>query len=207
MPNAVHLGLPFVSNSNVRRANSCPDIKKSPHPPSKDPKKKPFYETDEETVSEDQVSTTSNGLDGTNSIKKQKFRLINSCTQTEVFWPMPYEHLFFNIFPSLKDEGGSTAGGEIKPSPAPSPALHQIVESYKPSLYDILDKYIEKSVAVADNSNNWGDQVQLIHQQFLFERHRRETHAYRNRRLLSDAKNTRLLEEYNSALVSDSGSN
>lgn len=124
---------------------------------------------------------------------------MSSATQTDVFWPMPYEHLFLNIFPSLKEESM-----EIKPSPAPSPApvLSQAVEQYKPSLYDILDKYIEKCVATADNNNALREQVQLIHQQFLFERHRRETHAYRNRRLLSDAKSTRLLEEYNSALVS-----
>lgn len=62
-------------------------------------------------------------------------------------------------------------------------------------------RYIENCVATVDNNNALKDQLQLIYQQFLFERHRRETHAYRNRRLLSDAKNTRLLEEYNSALV------
>ncbi|KAL1517767.1 hypothetical protein ABEB36_001491 [Hypothenemus hampei] len=188
-------GIAFVSNMNVRRANSCPDMKKSPQVSSKDNRNKPFYETDEETVSEDQVSVNSNGLDA--KIKKQKFPAVNSATQTDVFWPMPYEHLFLNIFPSLKEESM-----DIKPSPAPSPApvLHQPLEIYKPSLYDILDKYIEYCVATTDNNNSLRDQLQLSHQQLLFERHRRETHAYRNRRLLSDAKNTRLLEEYNSAL-------
>ncbi|XP_066138262.1 hamartin-like isoform X1 [Euwallacea fornicatus] len=182
-------GMPSSSNSIVRRANSCPDIKKSPHPTHKGNKTRPFYETDEETMSEDQ----SNGL----CEERKKHKSMNSATQTEVFWPMPYEHLFLNIFPSLKEESA-----EIKPSPVPSPApvLHQVMDPYRPSLYDILDKYIDNTVATIDNNHSLRDQVQLIHQHFLFERHRRETHAYRNRRLLSDAKNTRLLEEYNSAL-------
>ncbi|XP_066249925.1 hamartin isoform X2 [Euwallacea similis] len=182
-------GMPSSGNSIVRRANSCPDIKKSPHPTHKGNKTRPFYETDEETMSEDQ----SNGL----CEERKKHKSMNSATQTEVFWPMPYEHLFLNIFPSLKEESA-----EIKPSPVPSPApvLHQAMDPYRPSLYDILDKYIDNTVATIDNNHSLRDQVQLIHQHFLFERHRRETHAYRNRRLLSDAKNTRLLEEYNSAL-------
>ncbi|XP_050300814.1 hamartin isoform X1 [Anthonomus grandis grandis] len=185
-------GLPIGNNSTVRRAKSCPDMKKTPYIL---PKSKPFYETDEETVSEDQGSNHSNGVEGRS--RRQKFSaLMDSATQTEVFWPMPYEHLFLNVFPSLKEESL-----EVKPSPVPSPApaLNQVVETYKPSLYDILDKYIEKSVATGD-SNTLREQLQLLHQQFLFERHRRETHAYRNRRLLSDAKSTRLLEECNSAL-------
>ncbi|CAH1133007.1 unnamed protein product [Ceutorhynchus assimilis] len=178
-------GVAFTSNS-VRRANSYPDVKKSPHVPSK-----PFYETDEETVSEDQVSNISNGVDA-----KSKNSKSSTQTQTDVFWPMPYEHLFLNIFPSLKEDSI-----EIKASPAPSPApvFNQMIEPCKPSLYDILDKYIEKCVATSD-SNSLRDQLQLVHQQLYFERHRRETHAYRNRTLLSDAKSTRLLEECNSAL-------
>lgn len=46
------------------------------------------------------------------------------------------------------------------------------------------------------------NQLQLLHQQLLFERHRRETHAYGNRRLLADARSIRAFEEHNSALVS-----
>uniref|UniRef100_A0AAR5PLV8 Hamartin n=1 Tax=Dendroctonus ponderosae TaxID=77166 RepID=A0AAR5PLV8_DENPD len=189
-------GISFATtNLTVRRANSCPDMKKSPHVPAKGNKSRPFYETDEETLSGDQASTHSNGLDM--KAKKMNFPVTSSATQTEVFWPMPYEHLFLNIFPSLKEEAP-----EMRPSstPSPAPALHQGMEPYKPSLYDILDKYIENCVATVDSNNALKDQLQLIYQQFLFERHRRETHAYRNRRLLSDAKNTRLLEEYNSAL-------
>ncbi|XP_030766049.1 hamartin isoform X2 [Sitophilus oryzae] len=188
-------GVFYSSSSTVRRANSCPDMKKSPQAPLKDNKKKPFYETDEETVSEDQVSNTSNGVDS-KFTRKQKFQTTDCHTQTEVFWPMPYEHLFLTIFPSLKEEANET---KASPSPSPAPVPYQSVEQYKPSLYDILDRYIENCVATSD-TGLLKNQLQLLHQQLLFERHRRETHAYRNRRLLSDAKSTRLLKEYNSAL-------
>lgn len=45
-------------------------------------------------------------------------------------------------------------------------------------------------------------QIQLVQQQLLFERYRREAFSSRNRKLLADAKNIKALEEYNSALVS-----
>lgn len=40
----------------------------------------------------------------------------------------------------------------------------------------------------------------MLHLQF--EKHRREVHAERNRRLLGKSRNNRALEEHNSALVS-----
>ncbi|XP_060535653.1 hamartin isoform X1 [Cylas formicarius] len=187
-------GLNFPGNTIVRRANSCPEMEKSQVVPIKD-NKKPFYETDEETVSADRVESTSNAPNGLNvkEHKKEPPKHMTVTTQTDNFWPMPYEHLFLNIFPSLE-------ASEVKPSPAPSPApLNTSQEKCQPSLYEILDRYIEKASSAAD-TKNLNEQLQLLHQQLLFERYRRETHAYRNRRLLSDAKNTRLLAECNSAL-------
>ncbi|XP_076272386.1 hamartin-like isoform X3 [Rhynchophorus ferrugineus] len=169
-------GMSCVSTAVVKRAKSWPDLAQLLQTPKKD-----------------KLVNTSNGVDVKSS--KQKFVLIHAHTQTEVFWPMPYEHLFLMIFPSLKEE---SIDAKLSPSPSPALAL-QSAEQYKPSLYDILDKYIESCVATADN-NTIKDQLQLVHQQLLFERHRREVHAYGNRRLLSDAKSTRLLEECNSAL-------
>ena len=43
-------------------------------------------------------------------------------------------------------------------------------------------------------------QVLLLHSQLQFERHRREVHAERNRRLLANAKGMRFLEEENHTL-------
>lgn len=61
-------------------------------------------------------------------------------------------------------------------------------------------RYIEKAANSSDR-DLVKNQLQLLHQQLLFERHRRETHAYGNRRLLADARNIRAFEEHNSALV------
>jgi hypothetical protein len=46
------------------------------------------------------------------------------------------------------------------------------------------------------------EQLTLLNIQLQFERHRREAHAERNRRLLGKSKSNRALEEHNSALVS-----
>lgn len=46
------------------------------------------------------------------------------------------------------------------------------------------------------------EQVTLLNIQLQFERHRREAHAERNRRLLGKSRSNRALEEHNSALVS-----
>lgn len=65
---------------------------------------------------------------------------------------------------------------------------------------NIFCRYID--VAVQNNERDViKNQLQLLHQQLLFERHRRETHAYGNRRLLADTRNIRVFEEHNSALV------
>lgn len=114
----------------VRRANSCPEMKKtSSVQPSKDNIGKTLDETDEEGNIE-----TKNGV-VTNKRAKQKI-LKCSETQTENFWPMPYEHLFLGIFPSMENP-------EVKPSPAPSPAPTSTQqEKYCPtvSVNEILDK-------------------------------------------------------------------
>jgi hypothetical protein len=46
------------------------------------------------------------------------------------------------------------------------------------------------------------EQLTLLNIQLQFERHRREAHAERNRRLLGKSRSNRALEEHNSALVS-----
>lgn len=112
----------------VRRANSCPEMKKSsPAQPAKDSIVKTLDETDEEGHIEPR-----NGVVTTNRRTKQ---MVLKCseTQTENFWPMPYEHLFLGIFPSLENQ-------EVKPSPAPSPA--PINEKFCPpvSVNEVLDK-------------------------------------------------------------------
>ncbi|CAH1170194.1 unnamed protein product [Phaedon cochleariae] len=188
-------GIPFPNSTTVRRAVSCPEMKKSVVIQPKDNIERPLNESDEE-VSPEKVDESVNKVNGfAISEENPKKSVSSSTTQTENFWP--YEHLFLGVFPSLENS-------EIKASPEASPAPFNIPEEkiFPATIYDTLDKYIESAVHSADwkNSQHLKDQLQLVHQQLLFERHRRETHAYRNRRLLSDAKSTRSLEEHNSAL-------
>ncbi|KAJ8943931.1 hypothetical protein NQ314_009595 [Rhamnusium bicolor] len=59
----------FPNSTTVRRANSCPEMKKSPVYPTKDNISKPLDETDEETTTEVKVETilnNSNGIDVSN---------------------------------------------------------------------------------------------------------------------------------------------
>lgn len=116
----------------VRRANSCPEMKKTS--PNQSVKEKPLDETDEETG-----GGGGNNIETKNGIvyEKRTKQSILKCseTQTENFWPMPYEHLFLGIFPSFENQ-------EIKPSPAPSPA--PMNEKFCPplSVNEILDKLV-----------------------------------------------------------------
>ncbi|KAF5277664.1 hypothetical protein FQA39_LY18452 [Lamprigera yunnana] len=152
--------MPFLSNT-VRRANSCPEmkkeIKKSPLVPKKDNTNKTLVEADEELIKDGDCKHTQKEL---STIE----------TQTENFWPMPYEHLFLGIFPSLDNS-------DIKPSPAPSPAPSNVQDKFQTvSPYEILDKYIDIAVHVneRDPIKNLRDQLYLLQQQLLFEKHRRE---------------------------------
>ncbi|KAJ8924577.1 hypothetical protein NQ315_000726 [Exocentrus adspersus] len=124
--------IPFPNSTTVRRANSCPEMKKSPVNPAKDNITRPLDEADEEATTDVRAE---NSTDCSVEQKLRKCMLYSSYTQTENIWPMPYEQLFFGLFPSLES-------GEIKPSPAPSPAPFNISQerNFPPSLYDILDK-------------------------------------------------------------------
>nr|CAI5859943.1 unnamed protein product [Callosobruchus analis] len=184
----------FGNSTTVRRAVSCPEMKKTGNTSAKDNIDKPLNETDEEANVEKSCSASHNESNGSVDAFFLARNYNSSSTQTENFWP--YEHLFLAVFPSLESN-------DYKPSPVPSPAPFNICQDKNPpSVYDLLDRYVETAVYTNDRNTvqYLKDQLQLVHQHLLFERHRREIHAYRNRRLLSDAKSTRLLEECNSAL-------
>lgn len=69
----------------------------------------------------------SNGLETNIEKRSPMFASVSIATQTNEMWPMPYEHLFLGVFPLME-------GGEVRPSPAPSPAPTKF------SPYDMLDK-------------------------------------------------------------------
>ncbi|KAK4025492.1 hypothetical protein OUZ56_014557 [Daphnia magna] len=117
-----------------------------------------------------------------------------SQTDQDLWPPTPYEHLFFSVLPpSLL----------FPPPPAPAEASpRQLAPS------ELLDRYIdaafrnhERSTTLLGKPNATEDvsllkgQVLMLQSQLQFERHRREVHAERNRRLLAKAKQGRLAEE------------
>lgn len=101
----------------------------------------------------------------------------------------PYEHLFQKILPSILS------------SPVESRTL--------PSPHLLLDFCITKAATLhnarskADEIGMLRGQVELLHGQLLFERHRREAHALRNRRLAGKCRKMQNLEEQNNTMVSN----
>jgi hypothetical protein len=151
-----------MDSTKVRRANSCPEMKKSPVSSVKDNVSRTLDETDEESnveratsaeIAESVASTEraesvasperaesadgarsvmSNGLDAISDAGNSRLATIE--TQTDNFWPMPYEHLFLGIFPTL--------GVDVKSSPGPVSSLGGgSQERYsQPSINEVLDR-------------------------------------------------------------------
>ena len=64
----------------------------------------------------------------------------------------------------------------------------------------MLDQYIQVSLK-RKNSNDYRDHIELLAIQLQFEKHRREIHAERNRRLLGKSRQIRGLEQNNVTLT------
>ncbi|OXA54586.1 Hamartin [Folsomia candida] len=98
----------------------------------------------------------------------------------------PYEHLFQQILPTV-----------LSP-PVDSRTL--------PSPHVLLDLCLMKAAtlhngaAKTDEVSMLRGQVALLHGQLLFERHRREAHALRNRRLAGKCREMQTLEEKNNSM-------
>lgn len=184
----------------VRRANSCPEMKKNYPLTSTTEVKVTLDESDELSAESNATPVPANGIDITTTCSS------TVATQTLDLWPMPYEHLFLGIFPLMETS-------ELKPSPAPSPAPNYYTDK-KFSPYETLDKYIEQASKTQELSQvgkltplretsetkALKEQLKLLHIQLQYERHRREVHAIRNRRLLGESRSNRALEEHNAAL-------
>lgn len=128
--------MPIQSNLKVRRANSCPEMKKN-YPSVAAQNQKGILDESDELSAENSSTPVpeinrhhnfSNGIDSGKACQTVS-------TQT-LEMPMPYEHLFIGIFPLLEN-------AEIKPSPAPSPAPYNTPDCIKNnrfSPYEMLDK-------------------------------------------------------------------
>lgn len=128
----------YPNNISVRRANSCPEMKKSPIVSGKDSMNdKTLLETDEDggIDVQDSKQPITNGIDttiGGNRKKREKVAaaicLKTTETQTENLWPMPYDHLFPSIFPSLESNDSVTL-------------INKQEKSQCANIYEISDKY------------------------------------------------------------------
>uniref|UniRef100_A0A182NKX3 Uncharacterized protein n=1 Tax=Anopheles dirus TaxID=7168 RepID=A0A182NKX3_9DIPT len=135
---------------------------------------------------------------------------ISTATQTIISWPQPYEQIFYGI---LQEE--LRFKNSISQLQQHDHTASQKMAGTRLDPYALLDQYIEtcdkkRATLVADGgSANRGaglpesyyqDHIRLLHLQLQYERHRREIHAERNRRLLGKSRKIRALEQNNEAL-------
>ena len=191
----------------LKRASSCPDIHKIEEivaakndlkKSKKEHSSTVTAESPEIDVSEDDEQNN----DKTLLLDNDKSTHVS--VQTDEFLVTPYEHLFPFVLPqwlSSETKNGNGNGGNTK---------HAKDED---TPYEILDRYVQaaydKNTAEnSETSKGMTDQVlkneiALLHNQLLYERHRREVLGLRNRRLLGKTKSSRVLEEQNISLVSN----
>lgn len=129
--------------------------------------------------------------------------------QTEEYLVSPYEHLFPSVLPQWFGETGAAnkenGHADNKSSAA---ELEQNANGSSNNPYDVLDQYVKAAYETFETGQGKPDneakvlreEIALLHNQLLYERHRRETLGLRNRRLLGKTKSSRILEEQNTAL-------
>ncbi|XP_025197521.1 hamartin isoform X2 [Melanaphis sacchari] len=183
---------PEFSQLSVRRAYSCPEIKKT-NGSSISSGNSPLQEETEENHYRSGINI-SNGHVTSLPKKKSKndtniTKVQTVSTQTEHI--LPYEHLFYNIFPAYNNDP------------------HNSTNNQEDESLNLIEKYVRTSAIVlnhrhtAQSSNDvklLQDQIALLTLQLQFERSRREVHAERNRRLLGKSRSSRAIDEHNSAL-------
>uniref|UniRef100_A0A1S4GIP0 Uncharacterized protein n=1 Tax=Anopheles gambiae TaxID=7165 RepID=A0A1S4GIP0_ANOGA len=139
---------------------------------------------------------------GTAIVPVPSHATISTATQTIISWPQPYEQIFYGI---LQEEL------RFKNSISQMQHEQQVQKSGRLDPYALLDQYIETCAKTratqAENGNRanlpesyYQDHIRLLHLQLQYERHRREIHAERNRRLLGKSRKIRALEQNNEAL-------
>lgn len=118
----------------------------------------------------------------------------NEETQTIEVWPLDYEHLFSSVFQTINDTN-------VKPN--------NDDHRYDPERMQYVDlqRYIELSAQHRPKQDRRIDEINFLKQkleivqlELQYEKHRREIHAWRNRRLLGRSRRSRATEEENAAL-------
>uniref|UniRef100_A0A0A9Z668 Hamartin n=4 Tax=Lygus hesperus TaxID=30085 RepID=A0A0A9Z668_LYGHE len=180
---------------SVRRAVSCPEMKKDAAGAfTLDPCSTTLDETEEE---QEEAEGASILIKSTLAPVKE---ILDCGTQTED-QPMVYEHMFLSVFPVWEQIQLHSAPPDLNPAPTfqePMFSPRTALESYVAATIRNLNERRSKPDYLEIKTLK--DQVELLMYQLQFERHRREVHAERNRRLLGKSRANRALEEHNSAL-------
>ncbi|XP_073976123.1 tuberous sclerosis 1 protein hamartin isoform X2 [Rhodnius prolixus] len=173
----------------VRRAVSCPEMKK-----------------ETVTIQDIEAAPTLEEADEDKEGSKEHFpqpEVASSSTQTDELQHYDYEHLFELIFPPWDQIQQRSAPPELTKPPhfgVPFFSPRTALESYIEATIKNLSERKNKPTNEASEIKNLKDQLSLLMLHLQFEKHRREVHAERNRRLLGKSRNNRALEEHNSAL-------
>lgn len=131
----------------------------------------------------------------------------NKATSTLECWPAltAYDSLFYDTIssnetkPRLQPEVVATITTTTTTSTSVSVGSSQgnTIQCLSPN--EVLDQYIQTSLK-RKNSSDFRDHIELLALQLQFEKHRREIHAERNRRLLGKSRQIRGLEQSNATL-------
>ncbi|KFB53282.1 AGAP003445-PA-like protein [Anopheles sinensis] len=127
------------------------------------------------------------------------------CNATRPHWPQPYEQIFYGILQEELRFKNSVSKAAIDRQ------VHHFVSGRIDQIM-VLDQYVEmcakNRAALAECGGSrsalpesyYQDHIRLLLLQLQYERHRREIHAERNRRLLGKSRKIRALEQNNDAL-------
>ncbi|XP_016662477.1 hamartin isoform X3 [Acyrthosiphon pisum] len=191
---------PEFSLLSVRRANSCPEIKKT-NGSSISSGTSPLQEETEEDHHGDGINISNGHV--TSLPKKKSKNDINitnvQTVSTQTDHILPYEHLFYSIFPAYNNDPNNIGGKNQQ----------NIFNNQEDESLCLIEKYVRTSAIVlnhrhtaqsSDDVKLLQDQIALLTLQLQFERNRREVHAERNRRLLGKSRSSRAVDEHNSAL-------
>lgn len=126
---------------------------------------------------------------------------VSNSTQTVEYWPSAYEAMFYTIFGEemrrKQHEETTTITTTTTTTVTKSSTT---TESSTLSPNEMIDKYIQTSLK-RKSSNDYRDHIELLSIQLQFEKHRREIHAERNRRLLGKSRQIKGLEQSNATLM------
>lgn len=138
--------------------------------------------------------------------KALQVQKVSSSAQTIEEWPSNYDAMFYSLFSDelkrKQAQNEPVATTVRQTTTVTTTSIQQTHPSTQQPMTanEMLDQYIQLSLK-RKSSNDYRDEIELLAIQLQFERHRREIHAERNRRLLGKSRQIRGLEQNNATLT------